>query len=435
MSSIHVTEAKFLYSVLANNDVECFSSVDEKAFATPVGGSIYKFCAQWNAQHSKLPSLERIKAKFDIELPPTKEKPNECLTDLKNNAMYVSAQTLMRTMVDIVAKCKQDGKTDEETGQAMQLAIEKSQSQLAQAFTTNREVLVGDERFTTRYLGIMNERRNRGGLFQIQYPWPTVNECTLGIDNGQLIAIVGRPGDGKTTLLTYLLCHIYPVVHGKVMVISNEINAISITDRILATTLKVAYNDVRSGAIDDTEIESALLNYNENPIVVLDSEGMGAGSIDSIVAKVRQEHVKMLFIDGAYLMKATGKDMYASAAQISQQLKSLAMSCGIPVVITWQLNRQAGDGGGNANTATIAFSDRLSTDSDVIIAINGTKDMIENKQRILKSVKVRDGSLFEITINCDYDTMDFSQVVVDDGPTIVGDGFLGVNLPPTEDLI
>lgn len=433
MSNIHTTEARFLSSCFINGDVQTFASVDKHAFATQLGVQIYEFALSWNSQHGKLPSLERIKSKFGMDLPPTKETPAECLTDLKNNAKYVSTQTLYRDLTALFAKCVQDEKTEEETGQLVHALTQKSLERLAQAFSSNREVLVGDDKFQTRYLDVMCERRNRGGMLPIQYPWPSANRATLGIDNGQLIAIVGRPGDGKTSLTISMLCHFYPMVDGRIMVVSNEINAISVTDRIVATTLKVPYADIRAGNIHDDEIVAALETYKANPIAVLDSEMLGAGTLDAIKAKARQEKTRLLIIDGAYLMKATGKDMYASAAAISQELKSISMSLGIPVIITWQLNRQAGDGSG-ASTATVAFSDRLSTDADVIIAIFGTPDMIANNQRVIRSIKVRDGSPFEFSINCNYDTMDFSEIVIEDSAPITG-GFLTATAQPTEDMI
>lgn len=433
MTTIHATEARFLSSCFIANDVQAFASVDKHAFATPLGVQVYEFALGWNSQHGKLPSLERIKSKFGLDLPPTKETPSECLTDLKNNAKYVCNQTLFRDLTQAFAKCTQDGRTEEETGAIVQSIVQKSQERLSQAFTSNREVLIGDSRFQTRYLDVMCDRRSRGGMFQIQYPWPSANRATLGIDNGQLIAIVGRPGDGKTTLTIFMLCHFYPMVDGKIIVVSNEINAISVTDRIIATTLKVPYADIRAGNIHDDEIVSALEQYQDNPIVVLDSEMLGAGTIDTIKAKAKQEKAKLLIIDGAYLMKATGKDMYASAAAISQELKSMSMGLGIPVIITWQLNRQAGDGSG-ASTATVAFSDRLSTDADVIAAIFGTPDMVANNRRVVRSLKVRDGSSFEFEINCNYDTMNFGEIEMEPAQPITG-GFIAATASPIEDMI
>jgi hypothetical protein len=161
----------------------------------------------------------------------------------------------------------------------------------------------------------------------------------------------------------------------------------------------------------------------------MDAEGLGAASIDLVKIKAVQSRARMLFIDGAYLMKAAGKDMYASAAQISSECKSLAMSLNIPVIITWQLNRNAGDGSG-ASTATVAFTDRLSTDADVIAAVFATEDQIEAGTRVIKSIKVRDGSDFEFIIECDYSTMSFGEVM----PPETSNGVLPA-LKDVEDLI
>lgn len=422
------TESKFIFSCCHHNDVPALSACDENAFSTDIGKNIHKHSMAWQAQHGKLPSTERIEKEFGCKLIPTKDTPDECLTDLKNVAQFVAAKALYQQLTKTFQDNADRGR--DEAGFILQEVVRKSQERLAKAFQPQREVRVGEDSFTDRYLGILQERRNRGGLLKIQYPWPSANKATLGIDDGQLIAIVGRPGDGKTTMLIYLLCHVWEMVtDGPIMVISNEINSVSMADRIVATTLGYDYSKIRSGDIDEDQARSALEQYMRNPICIMDAEGLGAASIDLVKIKAVQSRAKMLFIDGAYLMKAAGKDMYAGAAQISSDCKSLAMSLNIPVVITWQLNRNAGDGSG-ASTATIAFSDRLSTDADVIAAVFATEDQVESGTRNIRSVKVRDGSDFEFIIECDYSTMSFAEITSPDTTTSSLPGLANV-----EDLI
>lgn len=420
---ISSTESKFIFACCSKNDEATFSSCDSNAFPTDIGRKVWAFCANWLSTHGRLPSVDRVQTECKVALVPTKDHANECLTDLKSNAQFVSGTTLYKEMSALIKECAEKGLSEVESGRLIQDMIAKAQARLAQAFTSNREVLLGTDKFKEHYQGIIEARKARGGMSPIQYPWPTANEATLGIDGGQLIAIVGRPGDGKTTLLIYMLTHFYRSVDRQIMVVSNEINSVSMTDRILSTQLKIAYSDMKAGNVSMEDISLALDSYSENPILITDAEGLGAGTIEAVRAKAKNNSVGLLIVDGAYLMKATGRDMYANAASVCSELKAMASSLGIPVIITWQLNRSAGDGS-KAATETIAYSDKLSTDADVIIAIVATNDMVENGQRVVRSVKVRDGKPFEFPINCNYDLMDFSEIIVEK-PVFVDDDFAG----------
>ena len=241
----------------------------------------------------------------------------------------------------------------------------------------------------------------------------SMDEATGGINDGDLVYIVGRPQDGKTTFLLHLIAKWF-WEGKKILVVSNEIPWLDMLFKIDAIIAGVSVGEKRSGKWKEGSKEKLkfmqyLSSIAPNKIVIPDRP---VRKPSEILALIQEHKPDVIAIDGVYLMSMTGAATveWSDLAAVSRDLKNIANTMGKPIVGVIQANRGASDQQ-VVSGANIAGSDAFFQDPDIIYALrhvmNGGDNM--SKQVNLTTTKNRHGVYVSTVLEYDFVRMTLTE--------------------------
>lgn len=252
--------------------------------------------------------------------------------------------------------------------------------------------------------------KEMSGLLGIPWPWPKLNESTLGIQKSELIFFYARPGSLKTWMLTCAAVHAHRSVEGglRVLLVTNEMPTEQIRRRVHAAYAQVDYKALRRGKLtaseerryyDDLEAFSEM----KEPFVISGNDDAAArGGVVSLAAKIDEVDPDIVFIDGVYLMgdDRTNRQTsdWGSVAHLTQDLKHLAKQKDVPIVGSTQSNR-SGEKTKGSTLNELAYGDSFGQDGDYLIRIIYDKPQKENNEAIMTTPKVREDEGCTFTVN------------------------------------
>lgn len=259
-----------------------------------------------------------------------------------------------------------------------------------------------------RYLNV----KDLHGIDGYRTPFPTLDEATQGIHDGEFVLVVARQGVGKTWLLN-LLAHKHINEGLKVLFFTKEMPSKQVARRFDALQFKLPYQDLRSGSLN-SHIEAKWQKEAEQVQVPgsLHIVGEESGGVSHVAAKIERYKPDVIYIDGMYLMDddQRARDSWLRIGNISRALKKLAKSANIPIIASVQFNRQASRTEGDASN--IASGD-IAKDADLILGLFQSEDQFLQKQITLKVLKQREGQRPEIDLDWDIGQMQFGEAVTD----------------------
>ena len=168
---------------------------------------------------------------------------------------------------------------------------------------------------------------------------------TSGFQPSDFIIIAGRPSMGKTAFALNIAQHVGVSLRGRVLVLSLEMSAPQLVQRMLCSEAKVDSQAVRTGyltASDWARLTSAAGRLSEAKIFIDDSPGLTVLEARAKARRMKAEHgLDLLVIDYLQLMRgrANMENRQQEISEISRSLKALAKEINIPVVALSQLSR------------------------------------------------------------------------------------------------
>lgn len=247
----------------------------------------------------------------------------------------------------------------------------------------------------------------------------SMDEATGGINDGDLVYIVGRPQDGKTTFLLHLISKWF-WEGKKILVISNEIPWLDMLFKIDAIIAGVSVGEKRSGKWKSGSKEKLrfmqyLSSIAPNKIVIPDKP---VRKPSEVLALIQEHKPDVVAIDGVYLMSITGAPTveWADLAAVSRDLKSMANTTGRPIIGVIQANRGASDQQ-VVSGANIAGSDAYFQDPDIIYALRHVTNGGNNLSKLinLSTTKNRHGFYTSIQVELDFLNMTLREVETSKG--------------------
>jgi replicative DNA helicase len=138
--------------------------------------------------------------------------------------------------------------------------------------------------------------------------------------------------------------HVGVTLHGKVLVLSLEMSAQQLVQRMLCSEAKVDSQAVRTGylsASDWHRLTAAAGRLSEAKIFIDDSPALGVLEARAKARRMKAEHgLDLLVIDYLQLMRGRNQEnRQQEISEISRSLKALAKELNIPVVALSQLSR------------------------------------------------------------------------------------------------
>ncbi len=168
---------------------------------------------------------------------------------------------------------------------------------------------------------------------------------TSGLQPADFIIIAGRPSMGKTAFCLNIAQHVGIALRGKVLVLSLEMSAPQLVQRMLCSEAKVDSQGVRTGRLSASDwhrLTAAAGRLSETAIFIDDSPGLTVLEARAKARRMKAEHgLDLLIIDYLQLMRgrASMESRQQEISEISRSLKALAKELTVPVVALSQLSR------------------------------------------------------------------------------------------------
>lgn len=265
-------------------------------------------------------------------------------------------------------------------------------------------------------------QKNSGTFKSIGMGWPYLDKMTGGLVSGDIVSIVGRPGQGKSFLGMYSALHMWRDQKKSVLFVSMEMPAEEVLSRMIALYTKVDPGNVKKAQLSTKEfsiINSGLAKFSteEADFWVLDANLSGTViDIFSIGVNLKPD---VVFVDGAYLLRSENPRLnrYERVAENAELLKKMAHNASIPCIPSWQFNREASKKNKKSEVMgleDIAYSDVIGQISSVVLGLfeEDALQLQELKSRRVMILKGRSGEAGEFMINWKFQTgvLDFSEV-------------------------
>jgi replicative DNA helicase len=172
--------------------------------------------------------------------------------------------------------------------------------------------------------------------------WAGLDRVLGGWNNGDLIVMAARPGQGKTALALSLM-YDFAKIGGKGLFLSLEMSNEQLVKRYLSLITDLANWKIRNANLREFEVQQ-LINSANNQTVQFYIDDDPNCSIQQIKSKAKIHKAKhgleLLVIDYIQLIKGTKTNREQEIAEISRNLKLLSKELNITVIVLAQLSRK-----------------------------------------------------------------------------------------------
>ena len=240
--------------------------------------------------------------------------------------------------------------------------------------------------------------------FDLKSVFPFMQQSHL-FTTGQLVTLIGDTGLGKTAFVSYLITQL---PHLKTLFLSLEVDEFTMSRRLLQASLNKSKPEIIQ-FLKDRDMD--LIRKANEKIDHIKLE-CSSPDIQDLASHVSEHEAKILVVDTIDRVPAkyAGKDDFARQEVIANGLKDLAMQEDIMVIAVHHISKSASFNLKQTNTLDVHSgkgNSAIEQKSDQFITFTGKNP--RGKQRVVKSVKARDESTFEILLNFDWNTFTFDK--------------------------
>ena len=208
-------------------------------------------------------------------------------------------------------------------------------------------------------------------------PWGSLNHLIGGWRPGALYVIGARPGSGKT--LMGLQAAVNLLGRGAVLMCTLEMSREEIHKRVFAQLMHIPLGNILDSKMTPSEWERLegrnaegweRFFIDDNPSATVESIRRNARSIN------RRHPLSAIVVDYLQLMESSGrtdKKRHELIASWTRQLKIMAKTFDVPVLILSQLNRESARGQ-MPSLADLRESGAIEQDADVVLLLHRDDD-------------------------------------------------------------
>jgi replicative DNA helicase len=197
-----------------------------------------------------------------------------------------------------------------------------------------------------------------------------------GFQPSDMVIVAGRPGMGKTSLITTIAQNIAEKRKGAIAMFSLEMTGEQLVQRLVASETGIDSQRLRQGQIRDDELDRiarAIGRLSEMPIYIDDSGGLTPFELRTKARRLAAEFpLALVVVDYLQLMQAgiRVENRVQEISYISRALKNLARELNAPLVAASQLSRAVESRQDRRpQLSDLRESGALEQDSDVVIFI------------------------------------------------------------------
>ena len=208
---------------------------------------------------------------------------------------------------------------------------------------SGQEKIVSMLAATTRMLESVNDAY-KGVDFGISTGLSALDRRIGGFKPGELVVVAGRPSMGKTSL-ALKFAEDAASKGKKVVIVSREMSAEALAERITSSHAEINYSKFRRGEIDENEFKAvvdAAKGIAGLPIYITPPHVRDIAAVHSAlkVAQHRMKGIDLVLVDYIQILRGVGRSTNEQVSYITSSLKSMALMFDVPVVALSQLSRQ-----------------------------------------------------------------------------------------------
>jgi len=205
----------------------------------------------------------------------------------------------------------------------------------------------------------------------IYSPWPSFQKCTGGVLPGEYTIIAGRPGTGKTWLLYKWAYFAANNLDKKVLLFNTEMSGKATLLRLACLNTGYRVSAIRNKTLTRIEADNLKneINRMKNIKNLIITDIGFTPSLSNIIKEIKAANPDIVFIDSAYLIRSeNAMTRTENASEVSDTLKNISLSFGIPIVCAIQHNREAVRG--SPSLATLSLTDSNAWNASFVLSID-----------------------------------------------------------------
>ena len=371
---------------------------------------LWNYLRDHHSKYSQLPSMEVLQKNF----------PTYTFQPVTDNVYFLIDQVVESKRKSIIHDFMRSAIEDIEIRNDYNLAVSTVQRGVVTlndgglSKSSDVDVTADAEKRWEEYLELKNLPN---GLRGIPTGFPTIDQATSGLQDGQLIVVVAPPKTGKSTLALQIAHNVHmsghvPVFQSFEMTNNEQLN------RYDAMRSRISHHRLRTGTLT-TEEESRYqaklrgMSMLQHKFWLTDSAS--ALNVSGISNKIQTLQPDVLFLDGVYLMidEQSGEANTPMAlTNITRSLKRLAQTAQIPIVVStqalsWKMKN------GNVTADSVGYSSSFYQDADVLFGLQRQDENVDDT-RILKVLASRNSGPMEVSMLWDWNTGDFREMSGED---------------------
>jgi replicative DNA helicase len=345
---------------------------------------LHNFISGYFIEFSELPSRETLKSRgFSIPLE------REC----EDKPLYYAKQIYDRFKLNLVQKSNivlselvANRNLDELESELSKLVLALQNCSSTDGSSDFASVLKAQlaEKEQALY-GVSETKRS----FSFGFEW--LNDITGGFQEGELISILARPGEGKTSIALHMVLS-FLEQEAKVLVVSGEMTRDELVGKMACYLAGLDYNLYRKNYYDTFRINKVKkiltdLVFNHSQLLLLDPAGTDKQvTVKEIERSIVKFKPHVLFIDAVYLFDADSSKGFVNpwdkVSKTLNALKSIAIRHKVRILITGQFSKTAEKKkGGSIVLGDAADTDTFGKVCNIVLGI--TSGEIKNTRKIV----------------------------------------------------
>jgi replicative DNA helicase len=320
-------------------------------------------------RHHKAPSKSLFKVTFPDFVVLKSDDVDYCIAEVKESYLR---RSLVNVMSDLAEKIKSQNESIGTINFAQQ---ELMKLQMSSEGGRNETDIVEEWSLAYDEAARRYERTNEKGISGVPTGFPTLDNLTGGVQEGDYWIVAARLGQGKTWTLIRMACSaLYAgmVVQYDALEQSRAQIAMRTHSFLSSEYGKQTFRsmDLMNGKDFDLkaykEFLTGLKSHTAGKFFVNDTS-RGRLNPSMIAAQIERNKPDVVFIDYLTLMN-TGGDDWKAIANLSAELKGIAMHYQIPIIAAAQINRMA-IGNDVPGPEHLAGADAIGQDADCVITM------------------------------------------------------------------
>lgn len=319
-----------------------------------------------------------------------------------------------------------------EIGDDLELILRRALNSAAHEITRGKDTdfFLSRERIMKR----LEERRTNPGILRgISTGFDGIDKVTGGLQDQQLITLIGTPKAGKSSVLLYMA--LTARKNGNpVLFLTFEMSTEEQEDRLVSLLSGVALTKILNGTfspVESQKIDRAMKLREALAGFIITSDITSALTLTGVQAKVQQYRPRFLCVDGVYLMDdEQGEKRGSSQAltNLTRGFKRLAQIQEIPIAITTQALLSRSRGG--LQMDSVGYSSSFAQDSDLLLGTEAHEE-VENVSRF-KVLASRSGPKGDIYMVFDWDHGEIRELTPSDYQEATDENIQGTQVKPAK---